>query len=175
MTAASTPTSLGAISSYWCTHRTPLTSERRSHIHWYERMWPLTANGTVDSAAIQSNHTYVASQNSLIHIVEGNAGNIESHSTLGKKPLLNTTAVLDQENYGFGSLRIHNRTTATYTFIKGSDGSAGDYVTIVKPSQDSTGSQGSNGSKNSQGKGPQNSQGKGPQNSQGKGSQNSQN
>ncbi|KAJ8292170.1 Acid phosphatase [Rhodotorula toruloides] len=118
------------------------------HIHWYERMWPLTVNGTVDSAAIKSNHTYVASKNSLIHLIEGNAGNVESHSTLGKAPLLNTTAVLDQDNYGFGSLRVHNRTTATYTFIKGSDGSAGDYVTIVKPSQDSQGSQ---GSQNSQG------------------------
>lgn len=111
-------------------------------------MWPLTVNGTVDSAAIKSNHTYVASKNSLIHLIEGNAGNVESHSTLGKAPLLNTTAVLDQDNYGFGSLRVHNRTTATYTFIKGSDGSAGDYVTIVKPSQDSQGSQ---GSQNSQG------------------------
>ncbi|KWU43666.1 acid phosphatase AphA [Rhodotorula sp. JG-1b] len=105
------------------------------HVHWYERNYPIMANGQVDHAAVKDDHTYVASQDSLIHFTEGNAGNIESHSTRGPdEPILNTTAVLNEVDFGFASLKIHNRTTATYTFIKGVDGSAGDYVTMIKPS-----------------------------------------
>lgn len=93
------------------------------------------ANGQVDHAAVKDDHTYVASQDSLIHFTEGNAGNIESHSTRGPdEPILNTTAVLNEVDFGFASLKIHNRTTATYTFVKGVDGSVGDYVTMIKPS-----------------------------------------
>ncbi|GAA5979963.1 hypothetical protein JCM10908_001482 [Rhodotorula pacifica] len=80
-------------------------------------------------------NTFVANKDSLIHFIEGNAGNVESHSTRGpNEPILNTTAVLNEVDYGFGSLKIYNKTTASYTFVKGADGSVGDYVTIIKPS-----------------------------------------
>lgn len=104
------------------------------HFCRYERMYPITSQGQVDHSAIVDNHTYVAKPNSLVHFTQGNAGNIESHSTLGpNEPILNTTAVLNEVDYGFASVKVHNRTHASYTFVKGSDGSAGDYVFITKP------------------------------------------
>jgi len=60
------------------------------------------------------------------------AGNIESHSTLdpGQSPL-NITAVLNQRDYGFSKLTI-NADSATWEFVKGADGSAGDKLTLLK-------------------------------------------
>lgn len=63
------------------------------HIHWYERNWPITLNGTVDSASIVNNHTYTTNPGqSLVHITNGMAGNIESHSFLAEGESSNTHA-----------------------------------------------------------------------------------
>lgn len=112
------------------------------HIHWYERMWPLDANGTRVNASIINDNTYYANEGkSLIHLTNGMAGNIESHSTLsaGASPL-NITAVLNQKNYGFSKLTVHDAQTLTWQFIKGDDGSVGDSLTIKKKSSSSSGS-----------------------------------
>jgi acid phosphatase len=53
------------------------------HIHWYERLFPLTRDGKVDQSAVVDKDTYKSSKESLVHVVNGQAGNIESHSTLG--------------------------------------------------------------------------------------------
>ena len=103
------------------------------HIHWYERLWPLGANGTIDSKSIVDNHTYLTNPGkSMTHIVNGMAGNIESHSTIAESKLLNITAVVDQEHYGFNKLTVHNATALTLTFVRG-DGVVGDEVTLLKP------------------------------------------
>ncbi|WPH02674.1 acid phosphatase [Acrodontium crateriforme] len=104
------------------------------HIHWYERLFPLGANGTIDKASIVNNSTYHANPGkSMTHIINGMAGNIESHSTLnaGQKPA-NITAVLDQQHYGFSKLTFHSDEKLTWQFIKGQDGSVGDELTIIK-------------------------------------------
>jgi len=103
------------------------------HIHWYERLFPLGRNGTIDTASIVNNNTYKVNEGkSITHIVNGMAGNIESHSELSTgESILNITAVLDTKHYGFSKLTI-NATAASWQFIKGADGSIGDHVTLLK-------------------------------------------
>ena len=69
----------------------------------------------------------------MTHLINGAAGNLESHSTLDKdEPILNITVVLDQVNYGFSKLTIHNCSALTWQFIHGEDGSIGDELTLLK-------------------------------------------
>ena len=101
------------------------------HIHWYERLFPLTINGTIDSASIKDDHTYYTNEGvSMAHIVNGMAGNIESHSQLNGS-LLNITAVLDQEHYGFSKLTI-NATALKFQFVLGLNGTVADELVILK-------------------------------------------
>ncbi|KAK2590864.1 hypothetical protein QQS21_011456, partial [Conoideocrella luteorostrata] len=104
------------------------------HIHWYERTFPLGSNGTIDKASVLNNNTYYTNPGkSITHIINGMAGNIESHSTLSKgASLLNITCVLDQSHYGFSKLTIVNETVLSWSFVKGSDGSSGDDFTLIK-------------------------------------------
>lgn len=74
----------------------------------------------------------------MTHLINGAAGNIESHSTLGSDPLLDITAFLDQTNFGFGGLTIHNATALSWSYIRGVDGAKGDQLTLLK-SETSTG------------------------------------
>ncbi|KAK9388189.1 acid phosphatase [Lipomyces mesembrius] len=105
------------------------------HIHWYERLFPLGVNGTIDTASIVNNNTYYTNAGvSMTHIVNGMAGNIESHSTLSAgENILNITAILDQEHYGFSKLTVLNATTLKWSFVRGDDGSLGDELTLLKP------------------------------------------
>ncbi|RAL08271.1 purple acid phosphatase family protein [Aspergillus homomorphus CBS 101889] len=105
------------------------------HIHWYERLYPLGANQTIDTASIINNNTYIANNGkSLTHIINGMAGNIESHSEFSKgQGLTNITAVLDTVHYGFSKLTVKSETEVKWQFIRGDDGSIGDEVTLLKP------------------------------------------
>lgn len=104
------------------------------HIHWYERLWPLGKNSEIDTSSIVNNNTYYTNAGvSMTHIINGMAGNIESHSTLDVgEATLNITAVLDFENYGFNKMRVINETAMSFTFVRGGDGSVGDEVTLLK-------------------------------------------
>lgn len=89
-------------------------------------------NGTIDRQAIVDDHTYVANPGkSMTHIINGMAGNIESHSTLPEDEILDISAVVDQENYGFNKLTVHNATALTWTFVRG-DGGVRDQLTLIK-------------------------------------------
>lgn len=69
----------------------------------------------------------------MTHLVNGAAGNIESHSTpASNQPILNITAVLDYEHYGFTKLKVINSTALSLSYILGQDGSVGDEVTVLK-------------------------------------------
>lgn len=100
----------------------------------YERLWPLGRNGTIDRASVVNNHTYTTNPGkSITYVTNGMAGNIESHSTLSAgAPVLNITAVLDMQHYGFSKLAVHNASAVTWTFVKGDDGTAGDQLTLLK-------------------------------------------
>ena len=105
------------------------------HIHWYERMYPLGANQTIVMDNYVNNNTYITGNGkSLAHLVNGQAGNIESHSTLAydNEPRLNITAFLDQEHYGFSRLSVINATTALWEYIHGDDGECHDYLYMQK-------------------------------------------
>ncbi|KAL1837212.1 hypothetical protein VTK73DRAFT_4759 [Phialemonium thermophilum] len=105
------------------------------HIHWYERLYPLGRNGTIDVASVaDGGRTYYTNPGrSMTHIINGMAGNIESHSTLAPgRGVLNITAVLDQEHYGFSKLTVHNATTLTWSYVRGDGGVIGDELTLVK-------------------------------------------
>ncbi|CAN8104726.1 unnamed protein product [Discula destructiva] len=103
------------------------------HIHWYERLLPLGANGTVDAASVVDNSTYYANPGkSMTHIINGAAGNIESHSTLDGDAIAAYTVVLDYEHYGFGKLTVESEEELTWTYVRGDDGSVGDHLTLKK-------------------------------------------
>jgi Calcineurin-like phosphoesterase/Iron/zinc purple acid phosphatase-like protein C len=104
------------------------------HIHWYERLVPLGRNGTIAQSSIVNANTYRTGTNSsMVHIINGMAGNIESHSMLDPgAPVLNITAVLNQKDYGFSTFTFHNETTATWNYIKGGGSGAGDSLVLVK-------------------------------------------
>lgn len=112
-----------------------LTQHNR-HIHWYERLYPLGANQTIDTASVVNNNTYIANNGkSITHIINGMAGNIESHSEFSEgQGLTNITAVLDTVHYGFSKLTVKSETEVKWQFIRGDDGSVGDEVTLLKPS-----------------------------------------
>lgn len=105
------------------------------HIHWYERLWPLGVNATIDKSAIIDNHTYRTNPGtSMTHIVNGMAGNLESHSELRKgESILNITVLLDTVHYGFSKMTFVNSTALKWEFVRGEDGSQGDYLWLVKP------------------------------------------
>jgi hypothetical protein len=104
------------------------------HIHWYERLLPLGRNGTIETSSIIDNNTYyTGTGKSLAHVINGMAGNIESHSTLASgEPLLNITAVLNQKDYGFSTLTFGNGSVATWRFVKGNGSGVGDELTLVR-------------------------------------------
>ncbi|KAH6659055.1 acid phosphatase AphA [Truncatella angustata] len=106
------------------------------HIHWYERLWPMGANGTIDhgSVAKGKNNTYYTNPGvSMAHVINGMAGNIESHSTLndGESPA-NITAFLDDKHYGFSKLSIINGNELKWQFVRGDGGVIGDELTLLK-------------------------------------------
>jgi hypothetical protein len=102
------------------------------HIHWYERLWPMMNNGEVDQSAILNNNTYLNNGKSLTHIISGQSGNQENHSTPAIKNET-YTAVLDNVHYGIGRLSVINATALKYTQLYANDGSIGDTLYIVKP------------------------------------------
>ncbi|KAL2840308.1 acid phosphatase [Aspergillus pseudoustus] len=104
------------------------------HIHWYERMWPLSRNGSIDHASIIDKNTYVANTGrSITHIINGMAGNIESHSEFDEgEGITEITALLDTTHFGLSRLTVVNETTAQWEFLRGDDGSVGDSLTLVK-------------------------------------------
>jgi len=110
------------------------------HIHWYERLWPLGSNGTIDTSSVVNNNTYLANPGvSITHIINGMAGNVESHSTLDSgEATLPITAFLDFQHYGFNKLNVINATALTFSFIIGGDGSTMDELTILKRPSNTT-------------------------------------
>jgi acid phosphatase len=61
------------------------------------------------------------------------AGNIESHTTLDKgEKISNITAVLDQTHFGLSKMTFYNQTALKWEFIRGDDGSVGDYLYLLK-------------------------------------------
>lgn len=102
------------------------------HIHWYERLFPL-GNGTINKDAIINNSTYMtAPGKSIAHIINGQAGNIESHSTINTTEILPITAHLDQMHYGFTKLNVESAEKLTFQFIRGDGAGVSDELTLVK-------------------------------------------
>lgn len=106
-----------------------------SHIHWYERLYPLGTNGTIDTASVLNHNTYRTNTGkSMTHIINGMAGNIESHSEFSAgQGLTNITAVLNTKEYGFSKMTVVNSTALKWEYIRGNDGSVGDSLWLVKP------------------------------------------
>lgn len=104
------------------------------HIHWYERLFPLGANGTIDTASIVDNSTFYTNPGkSMIHIINGMAGNVESHTTLDEgETQAAITALLDDHHYGFSKLTVESEEELKWQFIMGHDGSVGDEMTLKK-------------------------------------------
>ena len=75
----------------------------------------------------------------MTHIINGMAGNIESHSTLDAgESTLPLTAFLDFQHYGFNKMKFINSTALTFNFIQGDDGSSLDQLTLIKRKTNTT-------------------------------------
>lgn len=69
----------------------------------------------------------------MTHIVNGMAGNIESHSEFSKgQGLTNITALLDKKHFGFSKMTFLSATAMKWELIRGDDGSVGDHLTLIK-------------------------------------------
>lgn len=106
---------------------------------WYERTYPLGANGTIDHASIASptNSThatyYTNPGKSITHLINGAAGNIESHSYLDVgEEWADLTAFLDDKHYGFGKLSVVSERELRWQYVRGDDGSVEDALTLLK-------------------------------------------
>lgn len=105
------------------------------HIHYYERLLPLGLNATIDYDSIVNNHTYYTNNGeSMTYIISGQAGNVESHSTLddGESPKP-YSVMLDVTHYGFLKVHVYNETTTYIQVINGADGEVEDYLWLLKP------------------------------------------
>lgn len=90
-------------------------------------------NDTIDTSSIVNNNTFYTNPGkSMTHIINGMAGNIESHSELDGDPVLNITVFLDTTHYGFSKLTVLNATALKWEFVRGEDGSIGDELTLLK-------------------------------------------
>ncbi|KAJ6088418.1 acid phosphatase AphA [Penicillium sp. IBT 16267x] len=102
------------------------------HIHWYERMTPMGKNSTIVYDSMMDNSTYYANPGvSMVHIVNGMAGNIESHSVLSPDPRLPLTQVLNEIDYGFSKMTITPEKLQWY-FVKADGEGYGDEFTLLK-------------------------------------------
>ena len=102
-----------------------------SHIHYYERMFPLGKNSTINDSAIKDNNTFIADEgNSIIHVTTGQAGNIENLSQV--KNVANFTAFLDTTHFGFTKMTVFNESTAAIQFVNGGNDEILDYCYFEK-------------------------------------------
>jgi acid phosphatase len=70
----------------------------------------------------------------MTHIINGAAGNIESHSVLSSgQSQQNITAVLNTKNFGFTKLTVVNSTALKWEYISGDDGKVADSLMLLKP------------------------------------------
>lgn len=69
----------------------------------------------------------------MTHIINGMAGNIESHSVISDpNDILNITAVIDDQHFGFSKLTIVDEKQLKWEFIRGDGGPLGDELTLLK-------------------------------------------
>lgn len=92
-------------------------------------------NGTIDTASIINNNTYHTNAGkSMTHLINGAAGNLESHSEFSSgQSQKNITAVLNNKDYGFSKLTVFNSTALKWEYIRGGDGKVGDSLMLLKP------------------------------------------
>ncbi|KAF5633554.1 acid phosphatase [Fusarium sp. NRRL 25303] len=107
------------------------------HVHWYERLKPIR-NCDVDNRAIKNDSEKhgvykVRPGHSMVHLINGAAGNIESHATINKSlPIPDITAHRNITSFGFSKLTVFNASTLSWKFIQGHDGKVGDELTVLK-------------------------------------------
>jgi len=93
------------------------------HIHWYERSWPTTTNGTVT----QTNYTDATAP---MYIVSAAPGNVEG---LAPGDITQPyTAFVNGDDFGVGLLHVRNATHLDWRWHRSSDEKLLDSITIVK-------------------------------------------
>jgi len=93
-----------------------------AHVHGYERMWPICANGVPQT-------TYV-NPTCPVHIVNGAAGNVEGHADFGNtQPYV---VYRDSADYGFARLDVYNGTSLHWAFYRATDDTIADEFWLSK-------------------------------------------
>eukprot|EP01006_Ploeotia_vitrea_P064046 TRINITY_DN86809_c0_g1_i1.p1 TRINITY_DN86809_c0_g1~~TRINITY_DN86809_c0_g1_i1.p1 ORF type:complete len:446 (+),score=238.13 TRINITY_DN86809_c0_g1_i1:128-1339(+) len=95
------------------------------HVHAVERMWPVSKNGTVVEKSYDN-------PQSPVYIVNGAAGNIETHTDHWMAQTPEYLAKRNGADYGFAKLLVHNSTTLTWQFVRADDGEVDDEFTLTK-------------------------------------------
>jgi hypothetical protein len=93
------------------------------HVHWYERLYPINANGI----AVAHNYTNTTG---FIHITNGAGGASEGSASLSSSIAASAKVVT---GYGYSQLQILNRSTAVLTFYSTSSSKSEDSQTIIRP------------------------------------------
>ncbi|KKA30953.1 hypothetical protein TD95_001328 [Thielaviopsis punctulata] len=122
------------------------------HIHWYERLLPI-GKSSIDTSSVVNNNTYLTNPGvSMTHIINGMAGNIESHSTRSSSEKIQAyTQVLDTEHYGFTKMTVHNSSVVSWEFVRGDGQGLGDSLTLIKRDSESSSSSSSGSDSSSDG------------------------
>jgi len=94
------------------------------HVHWYERLWPVGAGGAVTSKSYVQPAGFVS-------IINGAAGNVEGLNT-AKGSLAPYTAMLDNSDFGYGTLHVANATAMHWQYFRSTDNSVLDDIWIYK-------------------------------------------
>lgn len=93
------------------------------HVHYYERLWPLTTGGVV------TQQNYVEPEG-IVYIINGAAGNVEG-LTKGDTPAA-FSAYMDDTDFGYGIMSVANSSAIHWQYFRAQDNSISDDVWIIK-------------------------------------------
>jgi len=92
------------------------------HVHWYERLYPVDANGN----PLATNYN---NQPGPIHVTNGAGGAAEGKATVSSAA--NASAAIVSA-YGYTQLQLHNESHARLSFINSINMTVADSVDIVR-------------------------------------------
>lgn len=105
----------------------------QAHVHNYERTAPVYRNVTVISE-YDTDHMHI-NPRAPVYITNGNAGNREGHNdVLSRTPQL--WSMCRSEVYGYGRLKVFNKTHLYYEEVSAPYSEVVDYVWLVKTEND---------------------------------------
>jgi hypothetical protein len=100
------------------------------HMHMYERVYPVFANGTVDTKALSNNGHVYTNPRPPVYAVQGTGGVFTSFDTyVSPQPAWSAKR---NDHWGYGRLEVFNFTHLHYSFQIEETGESDDYFWLIK-------------------------------------------